>query len=489
MNFQQAPRELAAPKPYNLPDYYTIQPRSEKPKAEFTGVGWEVGIYTRGPRMREVMDEPVFDEADLAFGSETKGTKRIYWGFRFGLKKVVPALEISLNSQIDEPNTASVTVPLGGDPVGILRGEVYPYDTAIEVTFNGFSMFAGIAWTCRANFASQSLTINAGDFLSFQKYRTSDRTRMKGENKQARDMDIVDALWCCAMRSSNLNAGIHAAVRRDAGRPERRRGVAFGYGQFNTVLDLLYEWADNRDGFYIYDAPVRVPPSNINHKMSDEAENSYTGRYPDTVLIPQVWFTKSREPVQLKVPVDDAMQPLKLVDRENCEITDLLIDASSYANISTAVGTPGSLTNDRQSTEWRPWVSEFSPGMDPEDGSASPVPIKNIVVKHNIRIDPKDPMGKVNLSLLADKARIQLNRAKEPAIIPTVRVYPDQIHPGFFRQANMGQYLRLESRTNDYAQIDGDYMVVGSKITAEKDGSSIVDLNLVQKSKFEVPTT
>ncbi|WP_424216356.1 hypothetical protein ACN20G_29910 (plasmid) [Streptomyces sp. BI20] len=480
--------DLIEPEPYSVPDYYKISPRSEKPKAAFTGQGWEVGIYKRGPRMREVMDEPVYDKADLGTGSETKGTKRIYWGFRFALQKVVPALEISLTSTIDEPNTATVTLPLGGEPEGVLRGEVYPYDTVIEVVYNGFSMFAGIAWTCRADFAAQSLTINAGDFLSFQKYRTSDRARFDGYNNQKGNMDVVDALWCCAMRSSNLNAGIHSAIWVDPKRKDVEREVTFEYGQFNTVLDLLYTWADNRDGFYLYDAPVRVGPSNINHTMKGEPENDYTGRYPDTVLIPQVSFTKSREPVQLKVPsAGGALKPLTLVDRENCEVTDLLIDASTYANISTAVGTPGQLNNNRQAKEWRPWVTEWSPGMDPNDGSKSPVPIKNVVTRHSIRIDPEDEHGRVNLALLADKAKIQLNRSKEPAIIPTVRIYPDQIHPGFFRQANMGQYLRLESRTNDYAQIDNDYMIVGSTIKAEKDGSSIVDLDLVQKSKFEVP--
>ncbi|MFD0374672.1 hypothetical protein [Streptomyces sp. NPDC127112] len=464
--------DLIAPTPDKHPDYYTVEDLPVSPsEPKFTNDGWEIAFYKRGNRAHETLTEPVDDKArgdDIA----NPGKDRSYYGFRFFLQRIVRAERVRLSAKHDEPNRADITVQLGGDPAGVNRNEVTPYETAVEVSYNGFTMFGGIIWTCRADFAQQNLTISASDFTSFYAHRVSDHARVNGRNGLSESMDQVDALWCCTVKVSNLNAGIHTGFRRKIDARQVKRDVDLGYGQFNKVQDSLYQWADVEKGFFLYDAPYRQGPATMNGS-----------RYAGTTLNSQIHFTSSRNPVPLAI----GGKEVTLVDRENCEVTDLYVDASTYANFSYAVGT-AYRSSVEGAQEWVPRATASLYPWDPETGQGTPptdwpIPLKDVVVKHNIRVDPEDENAKASMKLLQEKANLQLKWGNEPSIIPTVRVYPGLFHPAWFRQPNKALTVNLKSR-NDYSDIDGVFVIVGTTIDVDKDGSSVIDLELVQKSKY-----
>ncbi|MFF3673572.1 hypothetical protein ACFYYS_06220 [Streptomyces sp. NPDC002120] len=452
---------LLAPENGELPSYYRTAPIQVAEAAKFTDVGWEIGFYSLNDKntFEHIPDEGIFDGAGKDTTANT-GRERNYYGFRFMLKKVIRAEGIKLTSKLDSPSKALVSVPLGGEPVGILRDEVVPFRSAIEVSYNGHTMFGGIVWTCRADFFKQTLTIDASDFISFYAHRVSDHSRVSGEQGLKASMEQVEALWCCTAKVSNYNTGIHTAVHYK--RPARPllRDVDLGYGAFNKVMDSLYRWADNDTGFFVYEKPVRCGPSWMNDSQ-----------YRATTLNSNWHFTQSRAPRPLII----GGERVKLVDRQNCEVSDLFVDGSTYANYSYAVGIPA-----RQS-KWVPRAEAWrDPAIKPNQHSE---PIKDVAVKYNLRVDDEDPKGKANLKLLQEKSQQQLTWGSEPSVLPTVRVYPDLFHPGWFKQANEGLTVELSSR-NEYAQIEGEFVVMGSSIEVDKDGSSIIDLDLVQRSKF-----
>ncbi|MFD8142608.1 hypothetical protein [Streptomyces sp. NPDC059708] len=464
---------LPVPPQGTLPSYYNVAPLSVTETAQFTGRGWEVGFYrlNKTNTYERNFNEPIDDLARDADGVTVanQGTERNYHGFRYVLQKVVNASAIKLDSKLDQPSTATVSVPLGGEPVGILRGEVTPYHSAIEVSYDGYTMFGGIVWTCRADFFKQVLTISASDFLSFYAHRVSDHSRITGELALKAPMEQVAALWCCTAKVSNYNSGIHSAIHYTPPARPIKRDVDLGYGQFNKVLDSLYRWADSTDGFFVYEQPVRQGPARIN-----------SVEYKATTLNSNIHFTATRKPSLLTIDG----KPVELVDRQNCEVTDLFVDGSTYANYSYAVGIP------YRASKWVPRAE--ADATKSLDVISKPEPIKDVAVKHNIRTDEVDEKNqgsadahnKANWRLLQEKADQQLKWGSSPSILPTVRVYPDLFHPGWFKQANEGHTVLLSSR-NEYAQLDRDeYVIMGTSIDVDKDGSSVIDLDLVQRAKF-----
>lgn len=463
--------ELLPPSPEVFPAGYTVKNLTGVvEKVKLSNVGWEVRFYKLNPLTIETLKENIWDDP-AQLGPENRPNwnyDRWHHGARYVLTRAVRATDIKLMSKLDSPNQATVSVPLGGQPQGIMRDEVAPFNTAMEVSYNGFPMFGGIVWTCRADFTKQVLTVNASSFLSFFAHRTTDHKR-KG-------MDMISALWATTVMVSNRNRGIHSAVKYDAPNPNTlpakdKKDVIFETGAFNHVLDSIYDYADNDDGFFVYDDTVRQGPANIN-KVD----------YKATTLNHVVVFSKNRKPKPLKI--DGTVVELK--DRENCEIQDLLIDGTTYANVFYAAGNSSTMGG------WVPIQKVWADGQENATPGVQQLPVKDLTVKYNVRgkmdkVDQasQDEEVRAQMAFLLDKANHMKTWGSEATVMPRVRVYPHIFHPAWFRQVNQGLTIQLSSR-NEYAKVDNEYVILGSTIDVDKDGTPIVDLEMVQRKMFPV---
>ncbi|MFB7420785.1 hypothetical protein ACFC1L_40115 [Streptomyces sp. NPDC056210] len=357
----------------------------------------------------------------------------------------IPKAELSYEYEMDDAGSASISVPMKAkklDGTRLTPYDLFPCRTGVAIQRGSELVWGGLIWQYQVDLSTQLISIDAGGYLSYYKYRHTNVKGNKFKNKET--IDIVKWFILETNSGSTAGNGINTNISglKPVGTLKTKTWNPFEYESLDSVIidmaDEIASYDPNTlkygGGFFFYFEPYFIDSDRIGHRMSN---------------------TESRHPL---------FNGITLRQSVNCEFSNISVDGNSMANVAYVVGAGNGEPSITPHAELKNTI--FS----------QEIPYMNTVVSAT---------GDKNPASLRWRARSALAYGSIPITLPTADTFPNMFSPLQFKP---GMLVKVTTDDGFLSLTNAEYVVTKVSVSMGTDGSDRLSIDMIQSALFtEVP--